>query len=336
MTGGLAAYGEQVRNGAQAAVDEINSQGGLLGEKVVLKVYDSAGDPKQGVSAANLVIGDGIHFVVGPVMSGIAMPVSEMFAESGTVMITPTATVPALTDRGLWNVFRTCGRDDQQGDVAAAYIAEKFKDRRIAILHDKAAYGQGLAERVKASLNAVGVNEVIFEGINPGEKDYSVLIARLKAANIDFIYYGGYHVEAGLIIRQSADAGMKAILMGGDGLSSSEFWSLAGPAATGTLMTNSPDFGKRPSAAAVVEKLAAAKIPAEAFTLNAYAAVQVIKAAAEKVGKLEQKAVAEALHGGMPIDTVIGNISYSAKGDLSEPNFVVYEWKDGRASEIQQ
>nr|MDQ2705285.1 ABC transporter substrate-binding protein [Pseudomonadota bacterium] len=127
LTGPVAAYGDQVRNGAQTAVDVINEAGGILGEKVVLQVVDDAGDPKQGVSSANLLVGEGVQYVVGPVTSGVAIPASDVFAENGVLMVTPTATAPDLTARGLTNVLRTCGRDDQQAEVAAAYVLENMK-----------------------------------------------------------------------------------------------------------------------------------------------------------------------------------------------------------------
>lgn len=142
LTGPVAAYGDRVKNGAQTAVNEINKKGGILGEQVVLKLADDGGEPKQGVSAANQLVAEGIHFVVGPVTSGVAIPASDVFAENGVLMITPTATSPGLTNRGLTNVFRTCGRDDQQAEVAAKYVLAKLKDKKVAIIHDKGAYGR--------------------------------------------------------------------------------------------------------------------------------------------------------------------------------------------------
>ena len=173
VTGPVAAYGDQVRNGAQAAVDAINEKGGILGEQVVLKLVDDAGDPKQGVSGANLLVGEGVKYVVGPVTSGVALPASDVFAENGILMVTPTATSPELTKRGLTNVLRTCGRDDQQAEVAAAYVLKNLKDKRIAVSHDKGTYGQGLADAFKAALNAGGVQEVEYNSLTPGEKDLS-------------------------------------------------------------------------------------------------------------------------------------------------------------------
>src|SRR5690606_36940613 len=187
LTGPVAAYGEQVRNGAQVAVEEINKAGGINGEQIVLKVTDDAGEPKQGVSAANQLVGEGVRFVVGPVTSGVAMPASDVLAENGILMVTPTATAPDLTNRGLSNVLRTCGRDDQQAEVAANYVLEHLKDKKVAVLHDKGTYGMGLANSFKAAINAGGITEVMYEGLTAGEKDYAAIVGRLKKDGAEVI-----------------------------------------------------------------------------------------------------------------------------------------------------
>lgn len=336
VTGPVAAYGDQVRNGAQAAVDTINEAGGILGEKVVLQVADDAGDPKQGVSSANLLVGEGVKFVVGPVTSGVAIPASDVFAENGILMVTPTATAPDLTARGLTNVLRTCGRDDQQAEVAAAYVLKNMKDKRIAVIHDKGTYGQGLADAFKAAINAGGIKEVEYNSLNPGEKDLSALITRLKAANVEVIYFGGYHPEGGLLARQLADAGVKATIIGGEGLSNTEYWAIGNEAAAGTLFTNASDALKNPASADAVKVLEAKKIPPEAFTLNAYAAVEVIKAGIEKAGSAEDPAaVATALKSGEPIPTAIGALTYGESGDLTSPSFSLFKWEDGKIVSVE-
>ena len=331
LTGPVAAYGDQVKNGAQTAVDEINKKGGILGEKVVLELADDAGEPKQGVSAANKVVADGIRFVVGPVTSGVAIPVSDVLAENGVLMVTPTATAPDLTKRGLTNVLRTCGRDDQQAEVAAKYVLEHFKDKRVAIINDKGAYGKGLADAFKATLNAGGITEVINDSITPGDKDFSALTTRIKAEKVDLVYFGGYHPEGGLLARQLHDLSVNAQIIGGDGLSNTEFWSIGTDAAAGTLFTNASDATKSPDSKAAADALAAKNIPAEAFTLNAYAAVEVLKAGIEKAGSAEDaEAVAAALKGGEPIPTVIGKLTYGETGDLSSQSFSLYKWDAGK------
>jgi branched-chain amino acid transport system substrate-binding protein len=331
VTGPVAAYGDQVRNGAQAAVDAINEAGGILGEKVVLQVADDAGDPKQGVSSANLLVGEGVKYVVGPVTSGVAIPASDVFAENGVLMVTPTATAPELTARGLTNVFRTCGRDDQQAEVAANYVLKNMKDKRIAVIHDKGTYGQGLADAFKAAINAGGIKEVEYNTLTPGEKDLSALITRLKAANVEVVYFGGYHPEGGLLARQLNDLGVKATIIGGEGLSNTEYWAIGNEAAAGTLFTNASDALKNPASAGAVKVLQAKNIPPEAFTLNAYAAVEVLKAGIEKAGSAEDAAaVGAALKSGEPIATAIGSLTYGESGDLTSPSFSLFKWQDGK------
>ncbi len=331
LTGPVAAYGDQVKNGAQTAVDVINKNGGVLGEKLVLKLADDAGDPKQGVSSANLLVGEKVKFVVGPVTSGVAMAVSDVFSESGVLMVTPTATSPALTTRGLTNVFRTCGRDDQQADIAASYVLKNLKDKKIAIVHDKGTYGKGLADAFQKGVNAGGIKEVIALTVNPGDKDLSAVVTRLKAANVEVIYFGGYHPEGGLLARQLADAGVKATIIGGEGLSNTEYAAIGGDHATGTLFTNATDALKNPDSAQAVAALKEKGIPPEAFTLNAYAAVEVLKAAIEKAGKPgDANGAAKALQSGMPVKTAIGTLTYGKTGDLSSPSFSMYRWDAGK------
>lgn len=336
LTGPVAAYGDQVKNGAEVAVDEINKKGGILGEKVVLKLADDAGEPKQGVSAANQLVADGIRFVVGPVTSGVAIPASDVFAENGVLMVTPTATAPALTARGLTNILRTCGRDDQQAEVAARFVLDKFKDKRIAIINDKGQYGKGLADAFKATLNAGGVTEVLNEALTPGEKDFSALTTRLKAENVEVIYFGGYHPEAGLMARQLADLSVKAQIIGGDGLSNTEYPAIGAQASEGTLFTNASDALKNPDSKAAADALAARNIPAEAFTMNAYAAVEVLKAGIEKAGSAEDaQAVAAALKTGEPIATAIGKVTYGETGDMTSQSFSLYRWEAGKIVPVE-
>lgn len=336
LTGPVAAFGDQVKKGAETAVEEINKAGGVLGEKLVLKFVDDAGEPKQGVSAANQIVGDGIKFVVGPVTTGVAIPVSDVFAENGVVMVTPTATGPDLTARGLENVLRTCGRDDQQAEVMAVYVLKELKGKNVAIVHDKAAYGKGLADAFRTALNKGGVTEVHYDSVTPGDKDFSALVTKLKAANAEVIYFGGYHAEGGLLSRQLHDAGLKATVLGGEGLSNTEFWAIGGDTAQGTVFTNAADAMKNADSKAAAAALQAKGIPAEAFTMNAYAAVEVLKAGIEKAGSAEDSAaVAKAIKSGEPIATAIGKLTYAENGDLTSPSFALFKWVDGKIVSVE-
>jgi len=334
ITGPNAAFGAQLKNGTEQAVEDINAAGGINGQKITVTVGDDVSDPKQGVSVANKFTADEVKFVVGHFNSGVTMPASEVYQENGILEITPAATNPKVTERGMWNIFRTCGRDDQQGAVAAAYILKNMKGKKIAIVHDKTTYGQGLAEETKKGINKGGMKEVLYEGVNLGEKDFSALVSKIKAAGADLVYWGGLHTEGGLIVRQMRDQGVRAPLMGGDGITSDEFASVGGPGVEGTLMTFAPDPRKRPEAKAVVEKFKKKNFDPEAYTLYSYAAVEIIKQAAEQAKSLDPKKVAEAIRSGKKFKTVIGELGFDKKGDITRPDYVMYVWKKDPSGKI--
>lgn len=334
ITGPNAAFGAQIQKGTEQAVADINAAGGINGEQMKVTIGDDVSDPKQGISVANKFVADGVKFVVGHYNSGVSIPVSQVYAENGILEITPAATNPQFTEAGLWNTIRVCGRDDQQGIIAGAYIVENFKDAKIAVLHDKTPYGQGLADETKKALNGAGVTEVMYEGINIGDKDFSALIAKMKEAGVSVVYYGGLHTEAGLMMRQLADQGLKASFMSGDGIVSNELASIAGDAVNGTLMTFAPDPRKNPAAKSVVEAFKAKNYDPEAYTLYSYAGVQVIKQAAEAAKSLDPKKVAEVIHSGKVFKTVLGDLSFDKKGDITRPDYVMYVWKKGADGKI--
>ena len=338
ITGPNAAFGKQLTDGVDQAIEDINAAGGIMGQKISVSKGDDVSDPKQGVSVANKFVGDGVKFVVGHFNSGVTIPASDVYAENGALVITPSATNPKLTERGLWNTFRTCGRDDQQGAVAGDYLAGPLKGKKVAVVHDKTTYGQGLADETKKAMNAKGVKEVIYEGVNTGEKDFSALVSKLKAAGVEVVYWGGLHTEGGLIVRQMRDQGLNAVMMSGDGITSNEFATIGGPGVEGTLMTFPPDPRNRPEAAKAVAAFKAKKIDPESYTLYSYAAVEVIKQAAETAKTLDPKKVAEQIKSGQKFKTVIGELSYDKKGDITRPDDVMYSWKkgaDGKVTYIQ-
>jgi branched-chain amino acid transport system substrate-binding protein len=343
MTGGSAAFGAQLKQGAEQAVEDINAAGGILGQKIVLSVGDDRADPKEGVSVANKFAADGVKFVIGHFNSGVTMPGSEVYQENGILEITPAATNPKITERGMWNIFRVCGRDDQQGGVAGALISTKFKGKRIAIVHDKTTYGQGLADETRKAMAAKGIKDVFYEGVNKDDKDFTALVSKLKAAKPDLVYWGGLHDTGGLILRQMRDQGLKAPMMGGDGMADDEFASIAGPGAEGTLMTFSPDPRTNPKNKAIVDLFRKKRgFEPQSYTLYSYAALQIIKEAAEQAKSLDPKKVAEVMHSGKVFDTVLGNVSFDKKGDINgyvvggknKDRYVLYTWKKGADGRI--
>ncbi len=334
ITGPDAAFGAQLKNGAEQAVADINASGGILGQKVELSVGDDAGDAKQGRSVANDFIGQGVTFVVGHFNSSVTMPASDAYNEAGVLEITPGSTNPQITERGLPLLFRTCGRDDQQGAVAAAWLVAHDKGKRIAIIHDKSTYGKGLADETRKALAKAGVHDVLYEGLNVGEKDFSAIVSKIKSVDADIVFFGGVHTEGGLLVRQMRDQGVKAVLMGGDGIASQEFAAIAGPGVEGTLMTFPPDPRLRPQAAAVVKEFEAKNYNPETYTLYSYAAAQVIKQGIEMAKSTDPAAVAKTLHGGGPFKTVVGDLSFDNKGDVTRADYVVYQWRKGADGKI--
>ena len=334
ITGPSAATGAQMKNGVDQAAKDINAAGGILSQKIAVEYGDDVSDPKQGVSIANKFAADGVKFVIGHYNSGVTIPSSEVYQENSILQITPASTTPTVTERKMWNIFRVCGRDDQQGKVAGDYILKHFKGKKVAVVHDKTTYGKGLADETKKTINAGGMKEVLYEGINTGEKDYSALVSKIKQSGADLVYFGGLYTEGGLIVRQMRDQGVKAPLMGGDGITSDEFAAVGGPGVEGTLMTYGPDPRNKPEAKSIVEEFRAAKFEPEAYTLYSYAGVQVIKQAAEAAKSLDPKKVAEKMHSGMKFKTVLGDLSFDKKGDITKLDYVMYLWKKDASGKV--
>jgi branched-chain amino acid transport system substrate-binding protein len=334
MTGQYATFGEQMKAGAEMAVKDLNAAGGVLGQKVKLFVEDDACDPKQAVAVANKLASEGVVFVAGHFCSGSSIPASQVYTEEDILQISPASTNPKLTEEGGPNVYRTCGRDDQQGVVAGNYIADHFGDKKIAILQDKTAYGKGLADETKKQLEKRGIKPEMYLAYTAGEKDYSALVSKLKEAGIDVVYIGGYHTEAGLIIRQAFEQGYKPQLISGDALVTDEYWKITGPTGEGTLMTFSPDPRKNPDAAPVVKRFRDEGIEPEGYVLYTYGAIQAWAQAVEKAGTTNTEAVEKVLNTDK-FNTVLGDIGFDDKGDVTAPGYVFYVWKDGKYDYVQ-
>ena len=334
MTGQYASFGAQMKAGAEQAVADINAAGGVNGQQIKLIIEDDACDPKQAVAAANKLAAAGVALVAGHFCSGSSIPASKVYADEGIVQISPASTNPKLTDeRAGPNVYRVCGRDDQQGQVAGAYLAKNFAGKKVAILHDKTAYGKGLADETRKYMNAAGLKEAMYEAYSAGEKDYTALVSKMKQEGIDVVYVGGYHTEAGLIVRQMRDQGMNTQLVSGDALVTQEYWQVTGDAGEGTLMTFSPDPRKSPTAQDIVAKFREKGVEPEGYVLYTYAAIQTWKAAAEKAGSIEADKVINALNTG-EFSTVLGSFKFDAKGDPNLPPYKFYRWSKGEYEQI--
>jgi branched-chain amino acid transport system substrate-binding protein len=336
MTGQYASFGAQMKAGAEQAVEDINAAGGVNGEMLKLVIGDDACDPKQAVAVANQMAGDGVVFMAGHFCSGSSIPASQVYAEEGIVQISPASTNPKFTDeRPGPGIMRVCGRDDQQGDVAGKFLVDNYGDKKVAFVHDKTAYGKGLADATMAAYEAAGGKPAMYEAYTAGEKDYTALVSKLKSEGVGVLYVGGYHTEAGLMARQMKEQGMDAVLVSGDALVTDEYWAITGDAGEGTLMTFSPDPRKNPDAAPLVEKFRAKGVEPEGYVLYTYAAIQAWAQAATTAGSVEFDAVVKALDEGT-FNTVLGPLDFDDKGDVTLPGYVFYEWKDGKYDYLVQ
>lgn len=328
LTGSSATIGTQMLNGARQAVADINEAGGLLGRQLELRSEDDVCDPAQAVAVANRLVASDVAVVIGHYCSGASIPASEVYDDAEMIQISPGSTNPLFTERGLPNVFRVCGRDDQQAAAAAAYVAKTFPDARIAISHDKSPPGVTLASTFRDSIEAAGKTVLIQQSVNLGEVDFNALVTQLKAQNVDLLYHSAYHREAGLIARQAAGQGLPLRIVSNDDLNVPDFWNIAGEAGQGALFTFQADVSEEPAAAPIVERLAADGHDATGYTLFAYAAIEAWVSAVREAGTLDYADVEPVLRRG-PHQTVLGAIAFDEKGDVLDPAYRVYEWRDG-------
>ncbi len=326
VTGPVAQYGDMQSMGALMAIEQINKAGGVNGSMLEAVTYDDACDPKQAVAVANKIVNDGIQFVVGHLCSGSSQPAADIYDEEGIMMITAASTAPELTEKGHTLIFRTIGLDTMQGPTAGNYVVEQLKPKRAAILHDKQQYGEGIATSVKKALDDAKIPVVLFEGVTAGDKDFSALIAKLKKENVDFVYFGGYHPEMGMLLRQSAENKFSARFMGPEGVGNSDISAIAGDASEGMLVTLPKAFDEDPKNADLVAAFKAKKQdPRGAFVFPAYAAVQVMADAMTISKSQDPEKVAQALRSNS-FDTPTGTLEFDDKGDLKNFSFVVYQW----------
>jgi branched-chain amino acid transport system substrate-binding protein len=329
LTGPNAYQGEQQQQGVEMAIADLNAKGGVLGQRLRLISVDDACDGGQAIAAAHKLVAEKVSFVVGHQCSGASIPASGIYERAGIIQMTPASTTPRLTEEGRPNVFRICGRDDQQGAIAGDYLATRWKDARVALIHDGSVYGTGLTHETQQQLKKHGVSEALYDELRPGLNDYSPLVAKLQAMRIEVVYFAGYYREAALLIRNAREQGYKVQLVSGDGLASEAFVQVTGEAGEGTVFTSFRDPRRSPIAAEVVERFRHQGFEPEGYTLYSYGAVQAWAQAALKAGTTESKAVINALRSG-EFETILGKISFDAKGDVKQPGFEWFIWRSNR------
>lgn len=307
----------------------MEQQGWGTRQKILLIVGDDQRDPKQAVAVANKMVNEGVIGVVGHFNSSCSIPASDVYHRAGIPMITPGSTNPQLTEKGYANVFRVCGRDDQQGKVGAEYVTRILALKRIAILHDKTTYGQGLADEFKRFLGKE-TNVVYYGGIVQGDKDFKMILTTVKNRNPELVFFGGVYPEAGLLVKQSRELGLNAPFMSGDGVIDPKFIEIAGAqAAEGTLLTFSPDPQNLPTAKSFIERYRARFGDAGPYSIYAYDATNILLTAIEKAQSIEGNRISDVLHS-MKFNGALGEIQFDAKGDVVVSPYIVWITRDGK------
>jgi len=346
LSGGQGALGEQIKLGAQVAVEDAAPRFAKLGYKLVLAPYDDQANPDTGVANANRIIDDkDILGVVGHYNSGVALPSSEVYARVDLVMVSPANTAPKVTDRKLANVNRICGRDDVQGPAGAEYAFKDLKAKKIFVIHDKTAYGQGMAEQFKKRALELGADIPNSAFVGTEEKsNFAPLILQIQSARSDLVYFGGIYDQIGAFTKQLRERGIKIPIVAGDGLDSGDYERLAGAAnATNTYYTTvAGPVGQFPKAKAFLASFKAkfGKAP-EGFSIYAYDSANVIIAAiekqliADKTKKPTRESVTKAVRA-IKLEGLTGSIEFDTKGDIKVADYFVVKvagtgtWSDNK------
>jgi len=325
-SGDLASYGLPTVNAAELVVEKVNAAGGVLGKQIELVVEDTGCAADVSANAATKLVSEGVVAVIGHICSGATATALPIYEDSGIVAISPSATNPGLAD--FPNFFRTIATDQIQGRIQADYLVNELGVKRVAVIHDKGDYGKGLAEYAREYLMDAGVDVVMFEGITVGAVDYSAIINRVGAENVDAIVYGGYHPEASKLVDQGRQAGLLIPFISGDGVKDDTFINVAGSAAEGVFATGPTDTSSNPmDAMAAQEHIDKYGTEPGAFFMNAYAATLALINAIEKAGSTDYDAIVAALKSNY-VDTPLGSISFADNGDPIGVGFSVYQVRD--------
>jgi len=326
FTGDQTRIGQDMKNGVELAVAEWNAKGGVLGKKIVLLSEDDRHDPKEAVAVANKLVSSGVVGVIGHLNSSCTKPASRIYNEKSVPMITPASTNPEITKQGYNNVFRTCGRDDQQGTELAKFVVEVLKKKKVAMLHDKTTYGQGLSEEFKKSAgNKIDV--IVYEGVTQGDQDFKPVLTKVKSSNPDVIFFGGMHTEGGLIIKQAKELGIKAPVIGGDGLYGSTLLEVAGPAAEGSYMAFFTPTAETEIGRNFVKNYTAKYGEIETYAPYAYDAANILLKAIAESKTTDGKELIDAIRK-MKYEGAVGAIEYDENGDIKKAGYAIYTVKD--------
>lgn len=336
-SGDLASYGLPTVKAAELVVKRVNEKGGINGSKVELMVEDDVCKPEVATNTATKLVSGGVNVVIGHICSGATKAALPIYNEADVIVVSPSATNPALTQSGDYpNFYRTIASDDAQARTEVDFAVNVLKAKKIAVIHDKGDYGKGLAEFAKLFIEQGAKAEVVlYEGITPGAVDYSAIVQKIKRSRADAIIFGGYHPEASKIITQIRKKKMDTIFISDDGVKDDTFIKVAGKYAEGVYATGPADVSSNPIAKQYREEhMKVYGSEPGAFFDNAVAAAIVLTNAIEKAGSTDPKAIAKVLHTQIA-QTPFGEIMFDEKGDAIGVGFSMYQVKDGKYVQVK-
>ena len=333
LTGPQAHIGIDIRNGVQLAIEDANAANPEIGGKKVkfeLIAEDDEANPTKATTVAQKLVDSKVAAVVGHFNSGASIPASKIYSDAGIPQISPSSTNPKYTQQGFKTAFRVVAHDDQQGPTLGKFAIEKLKARTIAVIDDSTAYGQGLADAFEATVKAGGAKVVAREHTTDKDTDFKAILTRIRGRKPELVMFGGIDPQAGPMVKQMAELGMKAKFMGGDGMQTPNFIKLAGGAAEG-VMASIPGLPKdqMPGGRAFLDKYKAKfKAEVELYAPMGYDAVMVFIDAMKRAGSTDPAKFLPEV-GKTRYQGVIGPIAFDSKGDLVNGPITIYVVKGG-------
>jgi ABC-type branched-subunit amino acid transport system substrate-binding protein len=331
LSGADASAGIDMIRAMKLAVAKWNKAGGVLGRRITFDAQDAPCNPQVAVTAAQKLITDGVVGVDGPYCSSDALPTSVLFNRAHLPLVDPAATNPQITERGFNNIFRTIGRDDEQGKFAAGIIVNKLHAKKVAIIHDNTVYAKGLAEQTRLALAKYpGVKVVFFDAIVSGSKDFSSFLTQLKTKSPDVTYFTGYYADGGLLVKQFYQLGISGRFMAGDSNNDPTFIKLAGTDAEKVLITTAPTPNLLPTARSFVQQYQATyhTVPGT-YSTYSYDAMNILLRGIQKAHSTSGPAIIRALHTVKNYHGITGLITFNAKGDRVQITYLVETVRNG-------
>ena len=332
LTGGIAHLGKDNENGARLAIEEANARNIVIdGKKVKFELLaeDDEEKPDRGPIIAQKFIDAKVAGVVGHLNSGVSIPASTVYAQAGIPMVTGSSTNPKLTEQGLKNVFRTVGRDDQQGPAIASYLATEYKPKLVAVIDDATAYGEGLGNEVEKTLAAAGIKVLPREKGSKDSRDWKAVLTKIKGKKPDAVFYGGMDATAGPLLKQGRELGIKVVFAFGDGACTNTMKDLAGDAAEGFVCSQAGIPVQAASSKFLADykaKFNAEPIQYSPFT---YDSTHVLIAAMQKANSADPAKylpeLAKISHNGAS-----GKIEFDEKGDRKNAEMTIFMMKNGK------